>query len=327
MLTGKQLIIATRSFAQEDRFRSWGHVFSTILLIAGTFTTGLLISFWPVKLILGVLLGLLLVRMFVIYHDFLHRTILQGSLLANMVFYPFGLYILAPYSIWRRSHNHHHKHNSKLFTSSIGSYPVVTREKFLNASRGEQRIYLFIRHPITVLSGYIFAFVWGMCLLSLIRNPAKHWDSGIALLFHYGIGFSILLAFGWPSFVFLFVFPALISGGMGSYLFYAQHNFPEVEFKKKDAWSYYEAAMRSSSYMKMGKIMQWFTANIGFHHIHHINAKIPFYRLPEAFEYFPEFQNPKTTSLNPRDIWACFQLKVWDPEANRMLKLKEIQKG
>ena len=112
---------------------------------------------------------------------------------------------------------------------------------------------------------------------------------------------------------------------MGAYLFYAQHNFPTVTFTDKNGWTYIGAAMQSSSYMKMGSVMQWFTGNIGFHHIHHTNARIPFYRLPEVYEAFPEFQNPKTTSLHPSDIFQCLQLKVWDPHLNRMLKMKEIR--
>ena len=81
--------------------------------------------------------------------------------------------------------------------------------------------------------------------------------------------------------------------------------------------------MLSSSYMTMNPVMHWFTGNIGYHHIHHLNAKIPFYRLPETYQAIPELQNAKTTSLNPRDIIACFRLKVWDVEQQKMVSLHE----
>ena len=89
----------------------------------------------------------------------------------------------------------------------------------------------------------------------------------------------------------------------------------------KGGWTYEKAAMESSSYMKTTPMMAWFTANIGYHHIHHLNARIPFYRLPEVLREMPELQKPKTTSLNPFEIIRCLRLKVWDVEAQRMIRL------
>jgi len=324
MLEGKELILATREFAQEDRLKSWLYTLVTFVILMLAYVG----AWYPVHLLINVLFsilaGLTLVRMFVIYHDYVHSTILQKSLFAKMLFAPFGLYFLAPMSIWRRSHDYHHKHNSKLYTSSIGSFPTVTKKKFLASSKMERTTYLFIRHPLTITFGYLFAFVWGMCILSLIRSPDKHWDSAVALLFHYSIGFIVYSFFGIQGFLLGFLFPSLIASGIGSYLFYAQHNFPGATFKEKDGWTYVNAALKSSSYMKLNPLMHWFTANIGYHHIHHVNARIPFYKLPEVYKKMPEFQDAKTTSLLPGDIWKCFRLKVWDPDSNRMIGLKEM---
>jgi omega-6 fatty acid desaturase (delta-12 desaturase) len=115
-----------------------------------------------------------------------------------------------------------------------------------------------------------------------------------------------------------------VSSAIGSYLFYAQHNFPDVVFKEKDGWTYEGAALESSSYTKMNFFMRWSSANIGYHHIHHLNARIPFYRLPEVMEKIPELQHPKTTSLNLSDIVKCLRLKVWDSKAHKMISLKGI---
>jgi acyl-lipid omega-6 desaturase (Delta-12 desaturase) len=324
MLEGKDLIIATKPFAKEDRFKSWFYTISTSLFLVASF----LVALYPFPLLLRIVASLvtalLLVRMFIIYHDFLHKTILKGSKVARLIFTVFGLYTLNPPSIWKRSHDYHHKHNSKLYSSSFGSFPIVTRSKFLSLSRKERINYLFIRHPLTIAAGYLFAFWWGMCMLSLVRNPTKHWDSALALIFHHGVGLAIILTAGWTSFWLAFMIPAIVSSAMGSYLFYAQHNFPGAVFNDQENWTYAEAAMRSSSYMKMNKILRWFTGNIGYHHIHHMNALIPFYRLPEVHEAFEEFQNTSNTSLHPKDIIGCLQMKVWDPEANRMLKLSEM---
>ena len=111
---------------------------------------------------------------------------------------------------------------------------------------------------------------------------------------------------------------------IGAYLFYAQHNFPGVVFNEGADWSYVGAALQSSSYMRMSFFWRWVTANIGYHHIHHINARIPFYRLPEVMQKIPEMQNVKETTLNPTDIISCFKLKIWDTDKNKMISISEI---
>lgn len=325
MLQGKQLILATREYAVENRLASWRHFLVTLAALVATYAVALSDLAWGLRAGAGVLAGLLLVRMFILYHDFQHCGIFYRSLIMKGFFTLFGLFILAPASIWRRSHNYHHANNSKLYTSSIGSYPIVTSDQFLKLSRPEQRQYLFIRHPVTILSGYVFTFLWGMCARSLLNNPGKHWDSALALLLHVALGATTVWLFGWSGLIIAFLVPAFISSAVGSYLFYAQHNFPEAKFTDKAGWSFADAAMRSSSYMRGSRVMHWFTANIGYHHIHHANPRIPFYRLPEVLREIPAFQVVGTTSLRPRDIAACLRLKVWNPDLDRMLTLSELQ--
>ena len=112
---------------------------------------------------------------------------------------------------------------------------------------------------------------------------------------------------------------------LGSYLFYAQHNFPAAIYKPNTEWNYAGAALESSSYMEMNKIGHWMTANIGYHHVHHLNSRIPFYRLPEAMAAIPELQRPGRTSLSPSNIIKCLRLKAWDPELNRMVGYSEME--
>ncbi|MDB5256906.1 MAG: fatty acid desaturase [Chitinophagaceae bacterium] len=324
ILEGKKLILATKPFAKEVRSKSWMHTISTLVLLIASYVSIFLVEPVFLKIFFCLLASLVSLRMFIIYHDYLHKTILQNSTVANIIFTLFGLYILAPRSIWKRSHDYHHKHNSKLYTSSIGSFPVITKRKFFALKKSDRFFYLFIRHPFTILLGHVFAFTFGLCIQPLLRSPDKHWDAAIALVMHYSIGLLLYLSFGPLNFVLGFLMPAVISGAIGSYLFYAQHNFPTTHFEDKDGWTYINAAMLSSSYMKMNKVMHWFTGNIGYHHIHHLNARIPFYRLPETFEKIPELQNVKTTSLNPIEIFKCLRLKVWDTEKQCMIGRREM---
>lgn len=324
MLAGKQLILATKAFAKEDRSRSWRELIITFLLLAVLLAFTFFVPYTIAKLAGSVLAGLVMVRAFIIYHDYLHHTILYKSPAANIIMTIFGLYILAPKNIWKRSHDHHHKHNSKLFSASIGSYPVATKEKFLSMSSGERRAYLAVRHPLTIAFGYLSMFVVGMCIASFISSPRRHFDSLVALVLHVAASVAVCWFFGWQAWFFCIALPFTIACAIGAYLFYAQHNFPGVSFYSNKDWAYEKAALESSSYMVMGPVMNWFTGNIGYHHIHHLNARIPFYRLPEAMSNIVELQTAKTTSLSPTDIIACLKLKVWDRQQNEMVGIKGL---
>lgn len=323
MRQGKELILATKPFAKEDRKKSWIYLLSTLFLLLGLIAVTVLVPFFPVKLVSGILLALVIVRMFVIYHDFLHHAILHKSAVADFIMTLFGIFILAPKSIWKRSHDYHHSHNSKLFSASIGSYPVATKSKFMSMSPAERRKYLAIRHPITIGLGYLSMFIYGMCLSSFLSSPRRHLDSLLALVLHAGISTAVIIFLGWQVWFCALLLPFCIACSIGAYLFYAQHNFPGVIFKSNADWAYDSAALQSSSYMVMNPFMAWVTGNIGYHHIHHLNSRIPFYRLPEVMAHFPELQQATRTSLSFKDIRACFKLKIWDPEQNQMIGLKK----
>ncbi|MCD6063169.1 MAG: fatty acid desaturase [Flavipsychrobacter sp.] len=317
-MTGRELILATKPFAKEIRSKSWLYLLSTLAMLLVTVAGTLFLPHPALKLVSSVLMSLLMLRMFVIYHDHQHHSILYMSVIADVIMSIFGVYILAPTSIWKRSHDYHHNHNSKLFSASIGSYPIATKSKFESMSKSEQRLYLFVRHPLTILFGYFTMFIYGMCISSFTSSPKKHWDSLVALIVHGVIIYALYNFAGWQGVLFTVFIPFFISSAIGAYLFYAQHNFPSTTFSCKEDWKYEVAALESSSHMLMHPFMRFMTANIGYHHIHHLNSRIPFYRLPEVYKAIPELQKAKTTSLAPREIAACFRLKVWDPELNKM---------
>ena len=325
MRTGKELILATKPYAHDSSARSWAHLLSTALLLAGALAGTLWNFNLAGRIGCSVLAGLLYLRFFVIYHDQQHQAILPHSRLAEGLMRLYGLLILSPSSVWRSSHNHHHNHNSKLRGSHIGSYPIMTRQQYLKAPQAMRRKYLFMRHPLTILFGYFFVFQYGMCLYPSLTKPREHFDGLLAFLVHLLLAVAITWFFGWPALLLTLVLPHFIASAIGSYLFYAQHNFPTVSFRDNSCWTYDNAALESSSFMRTGPLMAWFTANIGYHHVHHLNSHIPFYRLPEVVAAIPELQTPKTTSLHPLEILRCLRLKVWDSEAKRMVGTKAMR--
>jgi omega-6 fatty acid desaturase (delta-12 desaturase) len=314
MRTGPELIRATKRYASDQPAKSWGAILSTSVLLLA-FLAGTIWNFNPAgKLFCSVLTGLLILRLFVIYHDQQHHSILPNSRLAELLMRAFGIYALSPSSIWRSSHNYHHKHNSRLRGSHIGSFPIMTREHYLKAPRSTRLKYRFMRHPLTILFGYIFMFLHGMCVYPFFNNRKAHLDCLVAFIVHVGLGTALVTFVGWDGLLYTQTIPHAIACAIGSYLFYAQHNFPGVILADK-------AALESSSFLKTNRLMAWFTANIGYHHVHHLNAKIPFYRLPEAMKRMPELRHPKTTSLSPWDIYQCLRLKVWDAQAQQLVSL------
>jgi len=201
----------------------------------------------------------------------------------------------------------------------------MTKDQFLKSSKRDRLQYLFMRHPLTILFGYVSVFLGGMCIFPLFEKLREHYDCLIALVVHAVTGVLLAVFFGWQALLLALLIPDFIAGAIGSYLFYAQHNFPTVSFYDRSGWAYEKAALESSSFMKTGPIMAWFTANIGYHHIHHLNARIPFYRLPEVIKKIPELKTPKTTSLHPLEIIRCLRLKVWDVESQQMIGLAQVR--
>src|SRR4051812_27674808 len=176
MRTGPELIAATKIFAHDRWGKSWWTILSTTSLLATAIAGTLSPLPLPARIACSILEGMLILRLFVIYHDQQHHAILPKSTVAEIFMRAFGIYSLSASSIWRSSHNHHHNHNSKLKSSHIGSFPVMTKAQFLSSSRGTKFGYLFVRHPLTILFGYVFMFAWGMCLNPFWNNPRKHVD-------------------------------------------------------------------------------------------------------------------------------------------------------
>ncbi|MDN5211014.1 fatty acid desaturase [Fulvivirgaceae bacterium BMA12] len=321
LLEGKELILYSKKYAVENRRKSWIYTISTliflILAFAGTYNE----IHWVLRLAFSLVTALFIVKFFVIYHDYQHRAILQNSILAKCIMKAFGLFVLAPSAIWRRTHNHHHNYNSKLSHEGIGSYPLISKDAYQKLSAKERLRYLAMRHPVTIFSGYITLFLFDFNIKPLFRSPKNHWDSFFALFFHFLIGGLIYNYGGIEALFFSWLLPFVLAHGFGAYLFYAQHNFPGATFADNSNWDYTKAAIHSTSFLVMNPVMAWFTGNIGYHHVHHVNHRIPFYRLKEVMQEMPELQNPITTTLRPTDIMACLKLKVWDFEKGEMTGL------
>lgn len=319
MLEGRELIRATLPFIREEPRRSWFNFAVTIVPLGAALGIGAFPMLpWWVRLASTIPSALLICRFFILFHDHQHGAIFRASRTANVIMTVFGLLVLSPRSTWNASHNHHHKNNGKMRSASIGSFPVMSVESWRRASRRQRFAYALARHPLTILLAWFTVFLIGMTSASLVRKPREHLDCALAIALHVGL-WLVLGMFAPGALLFCFVLPFSMASALGAYLFYVQHNFPSVDLGDQSEWDYVFAALRSSSFLKTNRIMHWFTGNIGYHHIHHLNARIPFYRLPEAMRALAELQAPGTTTLTPWGIFRAFRLKLWDPGAHKMV--------
>lgn len=331
--SGKDLFDATVPFAEEIPGRSWWHVSSTLAVLIAVLTVAAIAAWWPLRLAASIVGGLVLVRAFILYHDFMHGALLPQSPLAKVVFYSLGALMLTPPRHWRYSHNFHHAHVGKVIvakenafpvlTSDVGSYPLMSTEKWRQATAWQRLRYRISRHPLTILCAYVTIFLLVSCLNPLAKDARKYWDGAISLLAHGGLIALLWLVGGVDVALFAVVLPFAIASALGAYLFYAQHTYEGLHILPAEEWTYFAGALESSSYMKLGPVLCWFTGNIGYHHVHHLNPHIPFYRLPEAMAAIPELQQATVTSLRPRDILACFRANLWESSTQRMVSYRD----
>jgi omega-6 fatty acid desaturase (delta-12 desaturase) len=324
---GRELLEATRPFASEIKRKSRWYVISTVVLTITVLAGAGYASWWPIRVALSVLGSLFLVRCFITYHDFMHGSLLRGSRAASIWFHLYAAFVLTPTRSWAKSHNYHHRHVGQISATGVGAFPIITTTMWRNATPGERFRYRASRHPLIVLFGYVTIFAVTICLMPLLRDPKRHWDSALSLLAHGGLIALLWSLGGFELAFFTVLLPMTLASALGGYLFFAQHSFKRMYVASPQAWSFYRAALESSSYIRLNKVMQWFTGNIGYHHIHHLNVRIPFYRLPEAMVAIPELQSPICTSLVPREIRDCFRSSLWDEARQRMVSYREARAG
>lgn len=323
MRTGADLVRASQVYAKEDPGRSWRLFLGTLAVAAAGWAVILSTDTLWVEIPTSIVLGLVGVRLFIFFHDYCHGAIFNDSKLGTAAMTCVGFYTLSVPSVWRETHNYHHRNNAKLIGSSIGSYPTVSLAMYRGLTVSQRRQLKAIRHPLTIALGLLTTFFIGFCYAAFRRDPKQHWTAPLSGVVWLGIFAALAFTLGGKDAALLWLLPAAIHSGVGSYLFYAQHNFPAAELRCRRTWEFSHAALKSSSYFEMGPLMHWFTGNIGYHHVHHLNHRIPFYRLPEAMDGMVELQSPGRTSWRLADIRAALNCSVWDPDTGRLISFAE----
>ena len=281
------------------------------------------VSYWLV-LALAVPAGGFLVRVYILFHDCTHGSFWPTKRGNQVLGVAFGLMVFSPFYSWRHNHAVHHATAGDLDRRGVGDVPTKTvREYYAMDWKGRLGYRLF-RNPLVMFGvGPIWAMVIGPRFVSKNMRPRIRRSviaTNFALVAY--IGFWCWLLGPWEYF--LIQAPAAwIGGAIGVFMFYCQHQFEDVYWENTDSWSYDDAALRGSSYLKLPKVLQFFTGNIGLHHVHHLSARIPNYNLQRAHDENPAFHNVPTLSL--WDGVKTARLKVYDEDRKKLVTWREAR--
>jgi omega-6 fatty acid desaturase (delta-12 desaturase) len=278
---------------------------------------------WWLTIPLAVLAAAFLVRIFIIFHDCGHGSYFKSRRANNIVGFIAGLMTFTPYYHWRWEHAIHHGTAGQLDKRGTGDVWTMTVQEYLEASRWKRFAYRLARNPFVL---FVLAPLVMFVVLQRIPSPQASareresvWWMNLAILCLI-IGLSWI--FGVVPYLLIQLTVTMIAGAAGVWLFYVQHQFEDAYWERGDNWDYAAAALKGSSFYKLPGILQWFSGNIGFHHIHHLSPRIPNYNLQRCHEADPLFQQVKPLTLFSSMKSLAFRL--WDERAKKLVGYRRM---
>ncbi|MYL58354.1 fatty acid desaturase [Virgibacillus halodenitrificans] len=321
-----QLRKSVASFANSDMKASIMQLINTILpffLLWFLAYQSLSLSIW-LSVALSVLAAGFVIRIFIIFHDCTHGSFFKSSKANRIVGTITGIITLFAFEKWKRSHAIHHATSGNLDKRGTGDVWVMTVDEYVQASVWERLAYRLYRNPIIMFGfGPLYLF-----LLSnrFNRKGAKRKERLNTYLINVSIMviYSLLIwVVGWQAFLMIQLPILFVSGALGIWLFYVQHQFEDSYFENEDEWDFVKAAVDGSSYYKLPKIIQWLTGSIGFHHVHHLSPRVPNYHLEKAHESTPPLQQATTITL--ATSLKSIRFRLYDEATRSFVTFKEVK--
>jgi omega-6 fatty acid desaturase (delta-12 desaturase) len=281
------------------------------------------VSVW-ITLALSVPAAGFLLRTFIVFHDCAHGSFMatkRGNLWLGRFT---GFLVFQPFANWRHNHAVHHGTAGDLDRRGTGDVPTLTVEEY--AARGwKQRLgYRLFRNPAVMFGiGPIWSLMIGPRIWSRKQRPRMRHSVMLTNLAFVVVVGAIFWFVGPGAWLLVQLPTAIIAGTMGVWMFYVQHQFEDVYWESSERWSYDDAALRGSSYLKLPKLLQFFTGNIGLHHVHHLSAKVPNYNLQRAHDQNEVFSDVPVLTI--RDGLRAVRLKLIDPRSGRLLTWNEAK--
>jgi omega-6 fatty acid desaturase (delta-12 desaturase) len=281
------------------------------------------VSYW-LTLLLAVPAAGFVMRTFIIQHDCGHGSFFKSSRANELVGTFCGFLTMVAYHQWQHEHAVHHATSGDLSRRGVGDITTLTVKEYLALSPWGRFQYRFYRNPLVLLLiGPFYTFVIIPRFARKDSRPRARKNihlTNLALLAIYG---SLCLTIGVKAVLMIWLPVTMMSGAIGIWLFYVQHQYEDTYWRGGEEWDYVTSAVMGSSFYKLPRILQWFSGNIGFHHIHHLSPKIPNYKLQACHEATPLFQEAKVLSL--RESLKSSSMRLWDEEQKRMVGFGELK--
>lgn len=283
-------------------------------------------GYWPVALALSLPAGGLLVRLFIIQHDCGHGSFLPSRTANDWLGRALSLPTVTPYDSWKRAHALHHATTGDLSRRGSGDIMTLTVREYLASNRWERIRYRIYRNPLfLIVLGSPFNFLILQRLPFSVGLPWRTaWkdvlalDLGIVVVF-WGLSYLV----GGIGPVILALLPTIcIASWIGGWLFYVQHQFEGAAWDSNEDWDFHRAALGGSSYYVLPRILQWFTGNVGLHHVHHLNSRVPNYRLQECLDAHEALG--RIGRLTLRQSLQCIRMSLWDEETRALIAFSQI---
>ena len=281
------------------------------------------VGYW-LTLLLAIPTAGFMVRIFIFYHDCGHNSFLPTTKANRRLGSWLGLLVFTPGDQWWKSHAIHHATSGDLDKRGVGDVTTLTVEEYLKLSPIMRLGYRLFRNPVVMFGlGPFFMFLikhrLPLPMFGKRETMSVVWNNlGIAAI---ATGLSLLI--GFKHYV-MIQLPILWLGGMaGIWMFYVQHQFESSYWARHPEWEYVASAFEGASYYQLPKVLQWFTGNIGFHHIHHLSPKVPNYRLENAYKSDEVLQHPLKLTL--RESLRTIPLSLIDETNDHMITFRELR--
>jgi omega-6 fatty acid desaturase (delta-12 desaturase) len=279
--------------------------------------------YW-ITILLSLLAAGFLIRIFIIFHDCGHRSFFKSSRTNNIIGVIMGILVFTPYNKWHQQHKTHHQTSANLDKRGIGDVWTLTVDEYRNATPWKRFYYKAFRNPWIM-------FTFGPLLVVFITNRTTNKEMKQSekrnvyftnlMILAMSAGISLLI--GLKAFLLIQLPIILIGHSMGIWLFFIQHQFEDVIWERDSRWNFRISAIEGSSFLKLPKILQWFTGNIGFHHVHHLSSKIPNYNLEKCHNETEMFKDIRPVIL--LSTFKALKLGLWDEANRRMITFKGLK--
>lgn len=313
-------------YAQSQRVRSsMQFLTSVVAYLALAVLTYESISVSPLLALgLAPLAGGFLVRTFIVFHDCTHGSFWPSKRGNEWVGRVCGLLTLSAFARWRHEHAVHHATAGDLDRRGTGDIRTLAVAEYNERSPVRQRAYRVFRNPLVMFGvGPVFVMMIGPRIWSSKQRPRLRHSVTLTDLALLVVGGTLMVLLGPVDFLLTWLPAVLIAGSAGIFLFYVQHQYEDVYWERHSEWSFAAAALQGSSYLRLPRVLQYFTGNIGLHHVHHMSSQIPNYNLQRAHDEVPAFHAAPVFSL--REAVKLTRLKLWDEDAGRMVTFEDAR--